>query len=363
MAIIEKGKGKYQFTFDYYENGKRHRKTKVVECGKRELKQLYSEFQVECKHKPKEDTCTVRELLESYIDNCEMRKLSVNTIRGYRVCSKRLNSAFGEVLAKDLTPYMINEFIRSQTKLERSSKTIGNSVSLLGSAYEFAIGLDLLVTSPCSKVKLPKKESSEKKILDEDEVKRFVECLDGITQDDKVAFLLALFAGLRKGEIQGLKEEDIGFDFNTVSITKTRYNKTVQLPKTDTSNRVLRLPYWVMDEVRTLINQHESHDYLIQYCNEPVKEWYLEDRLSKFRTEHNFDITLHGLRHTFASMLIASGEFDIAEISKAMGHASISITLNVYSHLFKKQSLSVKRIADFNEKYGTQMAHESVKAL
>lgn len=258
---------------------------------------------------------------------------------------------------------MIKEFIRSQVKLERSPKTIKNTISLLTSAYEFAIELDLLIKNPCKKIKLPKQDADEKKILDEDEIKDFVKCLDNVPQDDKVAYLLALFGGLRKGEIQGLKETDIGFAFNTISITRTRYNKVVQLPKTDTSNRVARLPKWVMNEIKILMDQHETHEWLIQYCNEPIKEWYLEDRMARFRTEYDFDITLHGLRHTFASMLIASREFDIAEISKAMGHASITITLDTYAHLFKKASLSAKRIADFTEQFGTDLAHQDVEAL
>lgn len=362
MAIIEKGKGKYQLVYDYYENGKRHRKTKIVECKKRELEDIYSAFRQECKDKPIEDTCTVRELMDSYIDNCELRKLSVNTIRGYRTCAKRLNSSFGEVLAKDLTPYMINEFIRSQTKKCSNSKTIKNSISFLSASYDFAISLDLLKSSPCKKVKLPNKDSDEKKILDEDEVKRFIKDIENVPQDDKVAYLLALFGGLRKGEIQGLKEEDIS-DFNTVSIVRARYNKVVQLPKTDTSNRVVALPKRVVDEIRVLIDQHENHEYLIQYCNEPIKEWYLGDRMRKFAEEYDYDITLHGLRHTFASMLIASKQFDIAEISRAMGHSSIAITLDTYAHLFKKVSVSVKRIADFTEQYGTEMAHDNRKAL
>lgn len=88
MAIIEKGKDKYQLVYDYYENGKRKRKTKVVNCGIREARSLYSDFVSECKNKPIEDTCTVRELLESYIGDCELRKLSVNTTRGYRYALK-----------------------------------------------------------------------------------------------------------------------------------------------------------------------------------------------------------------------------------------------------------------------------------
>lgn len=362
MAIIEKGKDKYQLVYDYYEGGKRKRKTKVVNCGIREAKKLYTEFCNECATKPKEDTCTVRKLLESYIEDCEMRGLSVNTIRGYRICSKRLNSSIGEVLAKDLTTYTINEFVRSQVKLELSPKTIKNSTSLLTSAYEYAVDLGFLAKTPCKKIRLPKMNDDEKKILDEDEIKVFVEKLDALPQDDKVAFLLALFGGLRKGEIQGLKEEDVS-DFGSVSIKRTRYNKTVQVPKTETSKRVVRLPKWVMDEIKILMDSHETHEWLIQYCNEPVKEWYLEDRLKRFTELNGFDVTLHGLRHTFASMLIASREFDIAEISKAMGHASITITLDTYAHLFKKASVSAKRIADFTEQFGTDLAHQDVEAL
>jgi len=59
---------------------------------------------------------------------------------------------------------------------------------------------------------------------------------------------------------------------------------------------------------------------------------------------------LHGLRHTFASRLNASGEFDIAEISSALGHSNITTTLNIYTHVFNNASKASQRIAEFTER-------------
>ena len=75
---------------------------------------------------------------------------------------------------------------------------------------------------------------------------------------------------------------------------------------------------------------------------------YAKRKIKEFTAEHGLpDVTLHGLRHTFATMLNASGEFDLAEISAALGHSNIGTTINIYTHLFDSQAHSARRIAEF----------------
>ena len=366
MAIREKGKNKYQLIVDTTVNGKRTRRTKVVKAtGKRELERLYKEFERECEVKPDVATITVAKMVEDYIDSCETRGLSANTIRGYRVCLKRLYMPFGEVLASELTPYTISRYLTAEiASTQHSTKTIRNTITLLSAAYTRAIRLGFLTENPCDRLDPIKQVKTEKQILDEDEIKRFVECLEGEPQDFKVACLLALFCGLRKSEILGLKEEDVNLNFGTVRVYKTRFDFGEQTTKTESSKRTLVAPEFVIEEIKKLLAQeHRQGEYLIQYCCEPMTQGKLGDSFTKFRNKNNFDISLHGLRHTFASMLNASGEFDIAEISSALGHASIGITLNTYTHTFKNENHSARRIASYAEKFDASKTHEVSKAL
>lgn len=346
MAIREISKGKYQLIVDEMRNGKRFRKTKIVECGKRELNKLYDEFKIEVS-KPTQDSCTVETLLNDYISHCEVKGESRNTTGNYRTASKRIISALGDTLAKDLTPYALDKFVASQAKIY-APKTVHNTIGLLSAAYTYAINLNLLNFNPCEKVDKPKLVQAEKKILDNLEAMRFLDCVYAEPLDNRVALLLA-FLGLRKSEITGLREEDISTDFNTIRIRHARFGDYVKDAKTDKSQRVIVAPQFVMDEIVKLIAEHHdlgTEGWLIQYCARPVSHSKLHRDMKRFREKNGFDITLHGLRHTLASLLASSnGEIDIAEISKTLGHSNISITLNTYTHVFKNQS--AHRIASY----------------
>ena len=108
--------------------------------------------------------------------------------------------------------------------------------------------------------------------------------------------------------------------------------------------------------IAELIKEHKAvpdseTDYLIQFACEPMSPNRVTKKIATFTAEHGLpDVTLHGLRHTYTSMLIASGQFDIAEISAALGHANIATTLNVYAHLFDSRKRSQDRISDYISK-------------
>ena len=88
--------------------------------------------------------------------------------------------------------------------------------------------------------------------------------------------------------------------------------------------------------------------FLIQCALEPMNPDRATKQMHIFTAEHGLpDVTLHGLRHTYASMLIASGKFDIAEISAALGHSNITTTLNVYAHMFDSRKKSQERISEY----------------
>lgn len=178
--------------------------------------------------------------------------------------------------------------------------------------------------------------------------------------DLRVVYELALFCGLRRSEIMGLMNGDINVTWSTVSVKRTRHRMhcedIIQDTKTERSRRIVSVPEFVMYDIVRLMEQHEKDPYienpfLIQYAAEPMRPDYAKRQIKEFTKTHGLpDVTLHGLRHSYASMLNASGEFDIAEISAALGHSTIGTTLNIYTHLFDNASRSSRRIADYLQK-------------
>lgn len=373
MAIRPKGKNKYQLVVDYYDDeGKRRRHTQIVNCkGKKAAKELLDEFADSWEDAMPEDT-TVEQLIQDYIDSREVKGIKPNTIRGYKnVKNKLVEHGIGKVAARNLTTYQIERYIVHMIKNEKlNPKTVKNRISLLRSSYEMAIGSGLLRDNPCKGIELPKLKKAEIGILMEDEVDLFMEKLSEQSLDLRVLCELALFCGLRRGEILGLTSNDINIDESIIRVRQVRYwldgHMVVDEPKTEKSKATFSCPRFIMNDIVQLMEEHSQYsdcEYLIQYVGEPMMPDYASKKVISFINSLNIShVTLHGLRHTFASMLNASGDFDIAEISSAMRHSNITTTMNIYVDVFAGATKSSKRISGaFDEKYGKNGAHNGAQ--
>ena len=369
MAIqyLSRNKAKLIVSTGSASKGNRKRWTKIVTItGKKNAKDQYDIFEAECLQILTAES--VEDLLDAYIDMQRIKGLKETTLKGYESYAKRLKLAFKGIKAKDLTPYQIEKFIASAVKgdpksgypKKASPKTIKGYVSLLSSSYKMAIRNKMLTVNPCDAVVIPKQKRPEITVLTKDDIPKFVSALEDTTLDLKVVYELALFCGLRRSEIMGLKCEDINILWKTIKIVRTRHRikceDIIQDTKTEKSRAVVKAPDFVMEDIAQLMKEHEEdpfidNPFLIQYEAEPMRPDYAKEQIRKFMQEHGLPpVTLHGLRHTFATMLNASGEFDIAEISAALRHSNIGTTLNIYTHLFESASKSSNRIADFMQK-------------
>ena len=350
--VVEVGKG-----------NKRKRKTKLVEyTGKRDLEKKYREFEEEAKKPPLSDI-TVEDLLTSYINNRKVLGLKPTTEHGYNASKNRIVPFVDGVLARDLTAYHLDEIIVSMTA-KYKPKTIANTIFLLNAAYERAIKTGQLASNPCTCVTLPKKKKSEVRTLDNEQLAVFMDALGRERLDFKVGYELCLLCGMRRSEVLGLTESDINIPFRTVTISKTRHvvegKDVVQPPKTERSRRTLALPQIVLDDIVALIEEHHSKpynrtDYLIQDgFGMPMNPSNFTVHLS--RMDAACGVSVHGLRHTFATLLNSEG-VDIAQISAELGHSNITTTLNIYTHVFGGTTASSRGIADkMDNRFGTPSA-------
>ena len=344
-------------------NRRRYTKT-VTYKGKKELRRMYTEFEAECRRNPLSDI-TVGELLNAYIDNSRTLGRKATTLHGYAVASERFSSLFKRTLAKNCTTYQIEKEIVSMSRKSLSAKSIKNSISLLSSAYEHAIYIGQLSTNPCKGASMPNDKPNEKRILHRDEIQDFLYMLADAPLDDKVAYELALFLGLRRSEILGLKENDVDIISGTISIHNTRHRvgseDVEQDTKTKRSTRVLALPDILLVDIARLLQvhrefPHEKVDYLIQDgFGNAILPSTLSSRLSRLEKKHGLpQVSLHGLRHTYASLLNASG-VDMARISAELGHSNLATTMNIYTHLFSEASESSRGIAQVINEFNAEL--------
>ena len=342
----------------------RERKVKrITYTSKRDAKNQYDAFVASVKFGVN-DKMTVKELLDWYVDRFKENGGKETTSAGYESAAKAISKTIGKRRASELQLRDIDAFIKKQKKTY-SPKTIKNQLSLLNSSYKDAIRRGILLFNPCEYATIPRQTKPDIQILTD--IPSFITALSNTDLDFRVMCELALFCGLRRSEILGLRYSDVS---NTVTISKVRHRvgneDVISTPKTASSNRTLALPSFIQQHIEELkieqSNRPAHSDYLIQDdFGQPVTQWWVRSHLDDLLSENNLPhVTMHGLRHTCASMLIAKG-VPIADVSYFLGHSSIDITLRTYTHLFTDPTTASKHISDVMEGIVAPNGHQNKK--
>ena len=160
--------------------------------------------------------------------------------------------------------------------------------------------------------------------------------------------VLTLSTGLRRGEVLSLRWSDVDLDAYTLSVRGQYQNQggvwTWVMPKTDTSERTLALPTYVAASLRAhRARQNEQrlvagplwqdHDLVFPSTVGTPRDGDNLSNMFKQRVRRAGlpPITVHGLRHSAATLLLAHG-LSLGEIQKILGHSQISLTANLYTH-------------------------------
>lgn len=175
-------------------------------------------------------------------------------------------------------------------------------------------------------------------------------------------FTLAVYSGFRRGEMLALTWNKVNFKDHTITIdcaeAKTNAGPVIKSPKSESGYRTVSLP----DDVFVLLKQlrKEQRTQILQLGSawkgshildenrlftqeegQPIDPDAPRHRFKEFLKVYNDqheeklpDIKLHDLRHTAASLLIASG-MDPVTVAHRLGHADVAVTLNTYSHMFE----------------------------
>jgi integrase len=232
-----------------------------------------------------------------------------------------------------------------------SAVTVRHAHRLLSKALREAQRFDLTARNAASLISAPQAPHREVEILTADQVRAVVTGLKGRAIYPKA--ILALFCGLRRGEILALRWRDLVGKSLAVreSIEETQEGGLVfKAPKSRAGVREIPLPDVVVgaldDYRRQQLEQRlalglgrPTGDVLVfsRPDGGPQSPHTLTSDWRKAAASLGLgDVTFHALRHTCASMLIDAG-VDIVRVSKRLGHATPVVTLGVYSHLFSQR--------------------------
>ncbi|MGI6032358.1 MAG: tyrosine-type recombinase/integrase [Coriobacteriales bacterium] len=266
-------------------------------------------------------------------------------------------SAIGNIPVADLRP----EDVRSwETYLVTpkpkgagySNNTAAKGHRLLKQAMNQAVNDGTIDKDPTRGIKPPKREKSKPNALDTKTAPQMVKFLDSMPCETcvTIAARLALFTGMRRGEVCGLRWGDVDLDKRTawvkrsvgvgeggtyVKAPKTGKVRDVPLPK----SLVSPLRKWKAkqsEECLALGITDMSSQYVIgtpdAYRNPTNlgKAWTQLAKLAGIRGTEGRIPTFHDLRHSFATLAIAGG-MDVKTVSSILGHANAAMTLNIYA--------------------------------
>jgi integrase len=269
---------------------------------------------------------------------------------GHYITDDIAPSALGRMKLTDIRRFHVSEFVSDQAKAGRGAETVRKIATLLGTIFASALKDELISTNPARGVEKPKQDRDGVDPWEPDEVRIFL----GRCARHRLGalFEVAVLTGLRRGEITGLRWSDVDLVARKIVVRRNRVtvNGRVQEqknPKTKAGLRTVALSEfavatlltWQLRQAQEAENAAEAwrtdgHVFTMEdgRALDPAYITRLFQKLRKGPGEELPAMSFHGLRHCAASLMLASGA-DIAVVSKLLGHASISITADVYGHL------------------------------
>ena len=314
--------------------------------------------------------------------DCWLEKYAKPTVKLSTYCSYELyirahiKPQFGgkymnTLRAEDLQDFFIERSLNgNQRGGGLSPKTLTNMRNMMHLSFSQAVKNKVLGENLIESVRLPKAMKREMRVLDREEQMRLINAVKMSPEPSSFGIIFDLFTGLRLGELCGLRWENVDMTQRTIKICETRNRlpnfddsietstsvQTVKTTKTDNSRRIV----YIMDG---LFSDFKSH-YAIQmsirkqnplynregyvFCQEngqPYEPRTYQDLFKRcIRRAGIADANFHSLRHTFATRCLEQG-MDVVTVSRLLGHASPSITLDKYGHaLSDHQKASVEKL-------------------
>ena len=352
--IVQRGKKTYlvRVFLGRDSDGKRRYHNKTIHGNKKEaqayLNKVLREKDIGDFVEP--STVSTEEFLRRWLETAVQPRVRQKTYDSYRwLVEKYILPALGMRKLSAITPLEVQKFYNAlQEEKGLSPRTIRLTHSVLRNALDQAIKWRILQHNPCEHADLPRKSSEEMRCLSPAEARQFMEAAQGTRYG--VLFETLLVTGMRPSEALGLKWGDIDWDRQRLHVQRALENSSdgwnLQEPKTRRARRTIPFPSSLATALRQQRKEQaegqlqagqdwQEHGLVFTDSNgNPVNYRNLTRRYFKpLLMEADLpNIRLYDLRHTAATLLLSAGE-NPKVVSERLGHASVSLTLDTYSHV------------------------------
>ena len=304
---------------------------------------------------------TVAEFLWKWMDAYAATHTTPRTQQGYRGNIKRIATVIGAIQLQALQPGHVQGMYAEFLERGLSARTVLHTHRVLREALAHAVKWGLLLRNPADAVDPPRPERKTLEMWDTETIHAFLKATVGSPFGD--LYHLAVLTGMRRSELAGLKWEYVDLDSGKLSVVVTLQRITGKglvegQPKTGRSRRVIALsPITVtlLHEIRRqqIENQLKAGPawrntgYVFTQVDGSAID---PDRISRnfaraVRDSGLPHITLHGLRHAHATLLLSAGVHPKV-VSERLGHSNIAITMDTYSHVLPDLQESAAQAID-----------------
>lgn len=324
---------------------------------------------------------TLSQFAQKWLREYAKQNLRQRTYESYeKMLSNRILPLMGHLKLAQITPLHVEEFKNRLLSdgIRTDGKPGGYSPSgakkyfaILSSILSTAVKWNLIDSNPCVKAGAPKQDRSmgDIKHFTLEQANIFLQSIENEGIQHKTIAYLALFSGVRVGELSALTWHDVDFLNNTINIDKStaklNRGQIITPPKNNGSVRNISISEEVVDLLKQLRKYQKVEKIRLGSkwveTNFVFKQWngtqinydtpshwfkkhlkrYNEGIMNSDLSDEEKEklllpkITFHGLRHTSATLLIAES-VDVRTVSARLGHAQTSTTMNIYAHSLRK---------------------------
>lgn len=305
---------------------------------------------------------TVAAFLQRWLRDYVRHTVAPQTYERYeQIARLHLEPVLGAVLLVKLRPRDVVAAEASWRESRLAPRTVLHHHRVLHDALQQAVRWQLLASNPVAAVTPPRAEKKEMRALDVEQARRLLDAIKGSAHETEIFTLL--YTGLRLGELLGLRWTDLDLASGRLSVQQTAQRMTgagivFRAPKTHRSRRAITLPATVIARLR----DHRAEQVEARLAAGPAwqtSELVFVDGLGRPLNENGLRrafyallanaglprVRLHDLRHTMATLMLAQGEHPKV-VSERLGHATVAITLDLYSHVLPGlQAAAADRLA------------------
>jgi integrase len=293
----------------------------------------------------------VGEYLDRWLSDSVSDTVKATTFERYEQITRlHLKPALGRVKLKALTPAHVHGLYREKLEAGSSARTVRYVHTTLHKALKQAVMDGLIPWNATEAVKPPQSTREEMHPLTPEQAKVLLQVAHEAGDCLEALYVLAIHTGLRQGELLGLKWDDVDLDDGSLQVrrtlTITMSGAIFTSPKTSGSRRSVKLTSKATEAINSHLKRQlaeidrvgslwsENGLIFASETGEPINRHNLTRRSFKplLKRAGLPEIRFHDLRHTCATLLLTRN-VNPKIVSEKLGHSTIAITLDTYSHV------------------------------